>query len=307
MQLDPQLQKIQDFLTADSRRQIRVVNDDTSEFLTKKITLDQILTQAANVQEFIQNLYLKNSTLKKITIQQFRSNGSKTIKTNDENTITWKNTNTKLPLGEGRSGLGASEHDAPTEQVIHPQLKQTNTMDPNFPEMTPQNFQSFGLGLVEQIDLRTKAKEREYLIQENQRLQDKLRNLEQKNDDLHSELREAKSDLRVAEKDKALDIKMMEMQKKPFVDPDTLRTIMESAPSIMAAVMGQRAAMPGLGNVQGLSEAKTQLINEIQKGSFSEDMTQSMISLMMVLMNGNPQSKELLVQAINLFNAQFQQ
>lgn len=313
------LQRVQDFLNSNPRKQIRVIDAETNIELTKKLTLEKVLESAENVEIFIQNLKMNNDAINKIKIELFTPNGSTTVKTNEFYTIQWNNDTKELPLREVSSANGGfAQPNPPTEQY---QPINHNNMDPNYPNPQmnyPQMAQPFGLGFAQQIELSNKGVENKYLLQLNKSLEDQLKDLRTKYDDdtkalknkiedLVSDLRIVKTDLSVAEKHKELELKSLQLEKKPMFDPDTVKTMFEYAPGLVAAIMSKNNAVAGgMMGVENLSQAKQQLVGEIQKGNFSDKDANDLMNLLAVLQNGSVQAKQLLIQAIETFNAQFQ-
>lgn len=321
----PKVKEIHNYLQGHPRREILVLDKDTNVPLSERVSLNAITqTGAANLQVFLQQLNASYPTTKNMLVQVYQPNGVGRSKLKETLNINWEPGNNTF-LGESSSAKGVGgDSPAPTE-LIPQNNKSMNTDNPQFP------VQNFGMGAAfhQQISLYTKAERYDELKEKNaellkkvdkiedeakqklKKLEDeyveKLKKLNLKNDDLHVELREAKSDLKLANDRKDFELLKKDLDKKPLIDPEVVRMAIEQGGPILAAVMS-KGQMPqqvtsGLTGAENLSEVKKALVEEIYKETFSDEMATNLTNLYMVLLENNPLYNTQLTAVINQYNS----
>lgn len=286
--------QLQNFLKEDDRREIRFVNFKTDENLTRKYTLNKILASgASDLQAYIYKVVADNPNVLEIKVEKFTSNGSASTKLFVEK----QPTIITLSLGEDRL-----VKDAPTVESVGA----SNSQNPNNTHTMEQTQMGLSAAMVQHVELLTKAKEADRLAAEIIEVKEKLKKVEQKNDDLHSELREAKSDLKTAEKFKDLELKTAALEKKPFVDPETAKLAIGAVGPLLEAFMnkGQNLAQGGgLSGVENLSTIKQQLFSEIKKNDFTDAQANNLMSILILLIDGNAFINQQLATLIEQYNS----
>lgn len=305
-----EINKANGYLKSDNRRLLTVLNDTTKKELVSKISYDAIINSgASNLTEYLQKLNQQNPEIPNFILDFYRSNGTtnngkaKHTKVKDKTfLVEWKKPNNNAQLGESGSVNGAAPIVAPTEHSTHQNNNMMNT--------EPQNTQpiNYGMNAVmeQQLTLRMKAGRYDEEKEKNQELKRKLAKLEQKNDDLHAELREAKTDLKTAEKFKEFELLKKDLDKKPFVDSETAQMALQVLGPVLSQVLskGQPQVSAGLTGTEHLSQVKKALIQEIQSTSCTDEMANNLTSLYVVLLNNDPNVNAQLAAVINQYNNQ---
>lgn len=309
-QQNDQITAIEDFLNKNARNQICIFNTENNTKLTpKKLTFSDIKNKHNNLLELLQQIKLENPSLVKASIEKYTPNGTNTtIKvSNGATTVNW-GANKNVPLGEG-----SSVQSAVTANVAAPpgQLKPSNMEN-----STPMGLSA---AMVQHVELISKAKEADKLAEqikelkkehseEKSELKAKLKKLDSKNDDLHAELREAKADLKTAEKFKELELLKLGLEKKPMLDPETTNKAIEILGPVLANLMSKQNPAAnvdaGLNGVENLSDVKQSLIQEIAKQEFTDQMADNLMSIYILLINGDAAIQQQLSNVIQQYNNQ---
>lgn len=310
MQQENQIEKIEGFLRKDARNQICIYSVESNKKLTpKKLNLIDLQNSTSTLLALLQQIKQNNPDLTQARIDIYKPNGnSTTIKVANGSTIVNWGEPKNVPLGEG-----SSVQSAVTANVAAPPGQLTP------PNMENQTSMGLSAAMIQQVELISKAKDADKLaeqirelkqdhLEEKSELKTKLKKIEQKNDDLHAELREAKSDLKTAEKFKELELLKVGLDKKPFLDPETTNKAIEILGPLLGNLMSAQNpaanASSGLNGVENLSDVKQSLIQEIAKQDFSDQMADSLMSIYILLINGDAAIQQQLASVIQQYNNQ---
>lgn len=308
------VQEIQNYLQGHPRREIHVLDKSNNSSLSKNMTFKAITdTGATDLQSYLQKLNALHPQISKFLVEVHQPNGVGRTKLKETLTINWEPDNSTF-LGESSSANGAGCDSPASTELLSQNNKSMNTDNPQFP------VQNFGMGAAfqQQISLHTKAERYDELKEKNaelikkiDRLEEshkaKIKKLEGKNDTLYDELREANVRLKTAEEFKKLELLKKDIEKKPFIDPETAKAVLEQAGPVLAAFM-QKGQMQqptaGLTGAENLSAVKKALVEEIYKESFTDDMANNLTNLYMVMLENNPIYNDQLVAIIQQYNNQ---
>ena len=293
------LDQIEVFLNQNKKNQICVFDFfNQKNKLANKVSITDIKEAGFNnLPEYLVYIGSENPEIKTILIEKYKANGS-TSKLIENASI-----KVNLALGEG-----SPEKSAVTENVAAPpgtnNLKPIETMNSN-----ANNTFSPAIGMnaavPQHIDLVTRAKEATRLEKENQKLEKKIDKLELKNDDLHAELREAKVDLKTAEKFKDLELLKLGLEKKPFIDKEAGQMVVGVlAPFLQNMIPSgnQAPQQTGMQGVDALSSVKKSLVQEISKPEFTDVMANDLMNIYVLLLDNNPLINQQIATLIQTYN-----
>lgn len=164
----------------------------------------------------------------------------------------------------------------------------------------PMN-QQMGMGAAQALELYRKADRYEDLLKDHQELKQTLKKKESQIESLVVDNRKLNADLHLASQVKQLALEAEKLNKKPFIDPNTINKLFELVPNFIPGATNNTAGMAAPDLNQGIPENKKALI-ELVKSNAVDDLLAEELSHIAVGTKIIPAFKEELMQLIKKHN-----
>ncbi|WP_299124205.1 hypothetical protein [uncultured Tenacibaculum sp.] len=284
------LEEIEAFLQSNPANLVDIFNyDNHNEKFYKKISYADLQRKGVSFKDLISELHYTRSH-NTLGVQKFKPNGSTNRKVDYVIRIN-NSTQNKMPeevVHETAHGVIESQ---PT---IAPPVSSSNHYTHNHNSMnTPGGMNApMGMSMPEVVRLNVVEAKYESLKERYDDLKENYNNQRKKIDDLDSENRKLKGVIEIADKVKEVALKEEQLNKKPLIDPDVLKSAIgmlgQYLPNNPSASVGMAA--PDI--TEGLSENKKAFVHLIKSDNISDEFSNQLSYLTVAMIQVAPFKKE---------------
>jgi len=299
------LEQLQNDLSNNSRRTIDIYNVEGKKIRTA-VTYEIIRSEASNLSGYLK-IIQKEAGVGVLKIQQKKPNGStrskvgEVIATGDEITVNFKNPEPQEMSREVAGVANSGNQMQPTPYHNDNLYKELYEKEVSKNQNQPQglNGGSFGLSGLEIMNLNTKSALYEQLQEAHKKLEKKYDRLEDKNEELHKNLRQKDTENSISAQRLELAVAKAKQEQKGFGDNPAFLKLIDSLTDIAPALISGGTENAGLsGSESSLSAIKQEIIRMVSSDNFTDPMA----DILKLVTIGIYQNKEFTDELVVLIN-----